>query len=272
MRCQTSDDLGVGSVPAGGWHGLEMVALSPTCSFPTATADHSGVPALEEVASFLPGLSPRLLIFPCFCHTSGPLLLPCSPLLLPVAEPPLGRARLSPLAAPPAGTYPQGDTPLPTGRGRGVRAVFTPLQPLLPPPTPSSPPFPFFLFPPPAHFLLPPFPPPLILFLHLLPLTHSWHQVHFFVSVPTSPTAMNTFLGYPLSPEAWLHPHLGVSRCVSAPSTSDPSSRCPHTEPGKEQGYSSGFRANTSSGAYPPPPGKAPPPLPHSFIWSTGTR
>lgn len=120
MRCQTSDDLGVGSVPAGGWHGLEMVALSPTCAFPAATADHSGVPALEEVASFLPGLSPRLLIFPCVCHTSRPLLLPCSPLLLPVAEPPLCRARLSPLAAPPAGTYPQGDTPLPTRRGRGA--------------------------------------------------------------------------------------------------------------------------------------------------------
>lgn len=77
------------------------------------------------VASFLPGLSPRLLIFPCVCHTSSSS--PSPTLLLPVAEPPMGRARLSPLAAPPAVTYPQCQQ-----RGRGS-AVFTLLQPLLPP-------------------------------------------------------------------------------------------------------------------------------------------
>lgn len=105
MGCQTSYTLGVGSGSGGGWHGLEMVALSLTRFLPRTTVDDSGALYLEwrgwgGVAFFLPGLSPRLLISLCLSH------LPLSSLLLPVAEPLLGRARLSSLAAPPAGTHP----------------------------------------------------------------------------------------------------------------------------------------------------------------------
>lgn len=70
-------------------------------------------------------------------HLPTPLPLPCSPLPLPVVEPPLGRARLSLLAALPRALT-LGWHPL--ASGVGGRAVFTLLQPLVTPSPPFSPP------------------------------------------------------------------------------------------------------------------------------------
>lgn len=65
-------------------------------------------------------------------------------------------------------------------------------------------------------FPSPPFSlPPPVMFLLLLPLTHSWHQVHFFVS--HAPTAVGVGV-CPLT-RAWLHPDPGASRCVNNLST-----------------------------------------------------
>ena len=107
--------------------------------------------------------------------------------------------------------------------------MFTPLQPL---PPSVHPPFLSSSYPFPPSFSI-----------SLFPSSSSSPQSCCFTSsaldsqlapgplciCPTSPTAVSTLPGMPSPCEAWLHSHLGVSRCVSAPSILKPFLQVPST-------------------------------------------